>query len=79
MSEKAPWKGLRTIVMVESERTVGQATSIERRYYITSLLADAALVGSRIRGHGGIENSLHWVLDMAFDEDRCRAAYSSVK
>jgi predicted transposase YbfD/YdcC len=72
MSEKAQWKGLRTIVMVESERTVGQDTSIERRYYITSLVADAALVGSRIRGHWGIENSLHWVLDMAFDEDRCR-------
>jgi predicted transposase YbfD/YdcC len=72
MSDKAQWQGLRTIVMVESERTLGQDTSIERRYYISSLSADAALVGGRIRGHWGIENGLHWVLDMAFDEDRCR-------
>jgi hypothetical protein len=43
--------------MLESERTVGETTSIERRYYITSLVADAALVGGRIRGHWGIESA----------------------
>lgn len=68
----ANWKGLKCIVMVESERTANEQTSMERRFYLSSLPADAALLGDRIRGHWGIENSLHWVLDMAFDEDRCR-------
>lgn len=70
--DKPAWKGLRSIVMVESERTVGDTTSTERRYYLTTLPPNATLIGERIRGHWGIENQLHWVLDMAFDEDRCR-------
>lgn len=72
LADKSHWKGLRSVVMVESERTVGDKTSFERRYYLSSLAADAALLGERIRGHWGIENQLHWVLDMAFDEDRSR-------
>ncbi len=66
------WESMRSIVMVESERTANGKTSTEQRYYLSSLPADAALLGARIRGHWSIENSLHWVLDMAFDEDRCR-------
>ena len=58
--------------MVESERTANGKTSTEQRFYLSSLPASASLVGARIRGHWSIENSLHWVLDMAFDEDRCR-------
>lgn len=72
MAEKPAWKGLRSVVMVESERSVGNNTSYERRYYLSSLPADAPVLGERIRGHWGIENQLHWVLDMAFDEDRSR-------
>jgi len=72
LADKPAWKRLRSVVMIESERTVGDKTSFERRYYLSSLAADAALLGERIRGHWGIENQLHWVLDMAFDEDRCR-------
>ena len=72
LADKPYWKGLRSVVMVESERSVGDKTSFERRYYLSSLAADAALLGERIRGHWGIENQLHWVLDMAFDEDRSR-------
>jgi predicted transposase YbfD/YdcC len=73
LSQKADWKGLQTIAMVESERTIlGAETSRERRYYISSLAADAKQLGKAIRGHWSVENSLHWVLDIAFREDESR-------
>ena len=72
MTDRRLWKGLRSVAMIESTRTMGEKSSLERRYYLTSLAPDAAVIADRIRGHWGIENRLHWVLDMAFDEDRCR-------
>ncbi len=66
------WTGLRSMGMVESTRTVGEKTSVERRYYISSLSADAARLAEAVRGHWGIENQVHWVLDMVFDEDHSR-------
>lgn len=71
----AEWAGLRGIGMVEAERRekgdAGKVTR-ERRYYLTSL-TDAATFGQAVRGHWGIENGLHWVLDIAFREDESRA------
>lgn len=73
LSQKADWKGLQTIAMVESERTIlGAETSRERRYYISSLAADARQLGKAIRSHWSIENSLHWALDIGFREDESR-------
>lgn len=66
------WKGLRSIIMIESERTLGSDTTIERRYYWSSHAVDARAFGEMIRGHWGIENQLHWCLDVAFREDESR-------
>jgi predicted transposase YbfD/YdcC len=72
-TEKAKWAGLRSFIMVEAEReVVGQATTVERRYFISSLAANAEQSLRAVRGHWGVENSLHWVLDVAFREDGCR-------
>lgn len=66
------WKGLAQIAMVESERTIRGKTSVEQRYYICSAQASAQEILQATRNHWGIENKLHWVLDMAFREDECR-------
>jgi predicted transposase YbfD/YdcC len=65
------WAGLRAVGVVEAEcRTQGGVTR-ETRYYLTSL-PNAEEFGRAVRAHWGVENGLHWVLDVAFREDECR-------
>lgn len=66
------WKGLRTIAKVNSQRQVKSKITIETRYYISSLPNDAKKILQAARSHWGVENSLHWVLDVAMGEDDSR-------
>jgi len=73
VSQYKDWSKLSTSVLLESERTVDGKTTVEQRYGISSrrkLSAKEALAS--VRAHWGIENGLHWVLDVAFREDDCR-------
>jgi len=66
------WKGLQTIAMVQNQRRINGHSSIETRYYISSLNTDAAQIAHAVRTHWRIENGWHWFLDVSFDEDAYR-------
>ncbi len=72
LQERHDWPGLKSVVMVESTREIGDKIEQETQFYITSLVLAAHLVGPVIRSHWAVENSLHWVLDMVFRDDECR-------
>jgi predicted transposase YbfD/YdcC len=66
------WSNLNSIGMVESVRQVNGKTTVETRYFISSLEDNVKQLANAVRSHWGIENSLHWVLDVALKEDDCR-------
>lgn len=72
LQQRHNWPGLKGVVIVESTREIGDKIENETRFYITSLILLANLLGPMVRDHWAIENSLHWVLDMVFRDDECR-------
>ena len=65
------WKGLKTIACIESTRRTRDTESVEKRYFISSL-ENVKTIARSIRHHWNVENKLHWVMDVDFDEDCCR-------
>ena len=72
IQERHDWPGLEAVVMVESRREINEKIESETRFYLTSLVMVAALMGPVVRSHWAVENSLHWVMDMVFRDDECR-------
>ncbi len=66
------WTGIKRLVMIESTRQIGSKITTECRYYISSKEVKANEMAHLIRAHWGIENRLHWVLDMSWGEDACQ-------
>ena len=72
LQQRHDWPGLNAVVVVDSVRETGDKIEQETRFYITSLMLLAQLVGLIIRSHWATEDSLHWVLDMIFRDDEAR-------
>lgn len=73
LTRRHAWAGLATMAAVECTRTVNEKTSTERRYFISSHSGrQAQKLAALIRNHWQVENSLHWTLDVCFNEDQCR-------
>jgi len=72
LQKRHDWPGLNAVAIVESTREFADKVERETRYYVTSLVMLAHLLGPVIRSHWAIENSLHWVMDMVFRDDECR-------
>ena len=72
-ADRAKWAGLQSVGMIEATRQVGGQTTVERRYYLSSLPLGVETFARAVRGHWGVENKLHWVLDVWFREDQSRA------
>ena len=80
LQERHDWNSLQSIIAVTAKREIGDKVTKETRYFISSLDAnDPKRLKRLVRGHWAIENNLHWVLDVAFDEDsnRTRKGHSA--
>jgi predicted transposase YbfD/YdcC len=71
-TETPDWVGLQSLGKVERQRTVAGKTTVEVHYYLTSLAGSGQQFGEAVRTHWSVENGLHWVLDVAFQEDQSR-------
>lgn len=71
-AQKPHWAVLNTVAMIEETRKIGGIVSIERRFFISSLPADAKKIARAVRAHWSVENALHWTLDAVFNEDQSR-------
>lgn len=69
LEQRPEWSGLRSIAMIEETRDINGKVSCERRFFISSLPANARQIAQAVRAHWAIENTLHWTLDVVFNED----------
>ena len=69
--DESKWPGLQSVGLIESIRKVDGETTTSKRYYLNSFSSDAQLLARAVRSHWGVENNVHWVLDVAFREDDC--------
>ena len=78
-ADLAKWEGLQSVGMVESVREVEGKKTMERRYYLSSLPLGVETFARAVRSHWGVENNVHWVMDVCFREDqsRARAGYAA--
>lgn len=67
------WPGLKSFAIIASERILKGKTTLEHRYYMTSLLPDAVKLNYAVRQHCSVETSLHWCMDVVFPDDQMRA------
>ena len=69
--DESKWLGLQSVGLIESIRKIDGETTTSKRYYLNSFSSDAQLLARAVRSHWGIENNLHWILDVGFSEDDC--------
>lgn len=72
-ADRGKWEGLRSVGMVQSQREVAGQTTVERRYYLSSLPLGVETFARAVRSHWGVENNVHWIMDVTFREDQSRA------
>jgi len=78
-ADRSKWEGLKSVGVVESIRQVDDKTTVERRYYLSSLPLGVETFARAVRSHWGVENKVHWIMDVCFREDqsRARAGYAA--
>jgi predicted transposase YbfD/YdcC len=78
-ADRPKWEGLKSVGVVESTREVAGKSTVERRYYLSSLPLGVKTLAHAVRSHWGVENKVHWIMDVCFREDqsRARAGYAA--